>query len=300
MDKVAGGGFLITKTVDNTPHPSTVADPSTPVDEKAERDAERESRPVPLLVRMFLWFVLLLSLTLLFFYRLGLPVNEALGHYAALAMPKGSQRDPTVKQSPGHTAASQRPDRTLISNNPDELTQDERALLGKIKEHLATLLVERQASKASKQLEWEHQHAAAPLFRQELDALRPIISAAAQIDKAVIREFESKIGKDVTVRLTNGVANIRLQAISGENVCGAPISDKGVVAANSVMFKISSMDPIERSRWLGAASTPDRCSMKFLLYMEGGDYESAAAFAVNCGPLAEAFRAIAKNKQSAP
>jgi hypothetical protein len=301
MDKIASGGFLVVKPLDGAPRPSTVADPFTPTDEKAERAAALQARAVPLVIRMLLWLVLLFALTVLFFHRLGLPVDQALGHYAALVVPTR----PTPESAVAPRAGAAVPNVTVqqtppAPNNAAALTPDEQALLRKTKENLAELLVERQTAKAAESLDWELRQAAVPLLRQELDALRSIVTAVAQLDRAVVQEFEAKVGKDVAVRLKNGVANIRLQAISGDTVCGAPVSEDGAVATNSVVFRISSVDPIERSRWLGAATTPDRSAMKFLLYMEGGDYESAAAFALNCGPLAEAFRAIVKRKQTVP
>jgi serine/threonine-protein kinase len=301
MEKVAGGGFLVTKNTDNVPRPSTVADPLSQVDEQAEREAALRDRPVPLLVRALLWLVLVSGLAVLFLYRMGLPVGDIFAHYASAA--GGRQGAGETRTAPPAQTGPAPDSGRLQPPAPapvPQLTPDELAAIEKVREDLAALLVDRQPAKAHDRLEWELGQAASPLLRHELETLKPIIKASSEIDRNVIQEFESKIGKDVTVSLRNGTVRIRLQAIAGDNVCGALISEDGVVSTNLVVFRTTSMDPVERSKWLGAAPTPERGAMKYLLYMESGDYESAAAFASRCGPFAKAFGAIARRKQSAP
>ena len=48
--------------------------------------------------------------------------------------------------------------------------------------------------------------------------------------------------------------------MSGDIVNGAMISTiSGRTVTNAVLFKVSTLDPIERSRWLGPANTPAKC-----------------------------------------
>jgi serine/threonine-protein kinase len=302
MEKVAGSGFLVTKSADNVPRPSTVADPVSQVDEQAEREAALRDRPFPFLLRALLWLVLVSGLTVLFLYRLGLPVNDVFAHYASSAF--GGRQGPTetVAVTPASAIPAPNPGRGHPPTPAPEprLTPGEQVALDKAREDLAALLVARQPAKALDRLQWELGQAASAPVRQELDALKPIIKAASEIDRTVIQEFEGRIGKEVTVNLRNGAFRLRLQAIAGDNVCGSPIANDGTVSTNLVVFRTTSMDPVERSKWLGAAPTPERGAMKYLLYMESGDYESAAAFALRCGPFAQAFAAIARQKQSTP
>lgn len=302
MEKVAGGGFLITKGTDNIPRPSTVANPVSPVDEQAEREAALRDRPVPLVLRLLLWLVLLFGLAVLFLYRLGLPIGDVFAHYAGIGTAV-TQKPPARNAAVMPAIPAGPTDNGRRQPQPPavpQMTADEQTMLDKAKEDLAALLVDRQVTKAAERLEWELGQSASPLVRRELEALKPIIRAAAEIDRAVIQEFESRIGKEVTVVLKNGTARLKLQAIAGDNVCGAPVSEDGAVSTNLVVFRTSSMDPSERSKWLGAAPTPERGAMKYLLHMESGDYGSAATFATRCGPFSQAFGAIAKRKQTGP
>jgi hypothetical protein len=87
--------------------------------------------------------------------------------------------------------------------------------------------------------------------------------------------------------------------MAGDKASGIRITGGPPASSNTVTFRISGLDPIERSRWIGAASTPARSAMKCILYLDGGDYESASAFAANCGPLSDALKTLADQKRAA-
>ena len=61
-----------------------------------------------------------------------------------------------------------------------------------------------------------------------------------------------------------------------------------------ITFKISSLTPVERSRWLGNPSTAEEAAMKCILHMQAGDRASAKLFAASSGPLADAFTKLAE------
>jgi len=290
MDKVAAGGFLL--STPDTARQSTVADPAPAVNAAAVERAARTAEPFPLLVRGVLWLFLLLWLVFLFAHRLGLPVQ---------AVMFGSTPSTPVEPSPSPATAVTA---TVPPPTPVEplggatLSENETRTLMSLQQETAEMLATRQYGRIDARLKAEFQQARNDAYRERVRELGQIARAVADTDRVVAEEFLAKVGRDITVRLDNREENLILQAMSGDKVTGIRITGGAPATSNTVTFMIPHLDPIERSRWIGAASTPERATMKCLLYMGGGDYESAATFAANCGPLADALKAIAEKKRN--
>jgi hypothetical protein len=129
----------------------------------------------------------------------------------------------------------------------------------------------------------------------ELAAAKTFVTDLSQLNALIAAAFKSKIGQRVAVEIDNKRHTMVVRGVDGLEVKGELLVKGGdAERAEPVAFSVDTLDPIERSRWLGRADTPAKSAMKFILHLKGGDYASASEFAAQAGPLAEAFTARAK------
>jgi serine/threonine-protein kinase len=292
MERVAAGRFLLTGAPDGQ-RPSTVADPApTGNAEEAARMA-REAAPFSLLLRIAMWLVLAVWLVVLFAYRLGLPMHAIVTGPAPLVPPEPTRPANAV------VSPTEAPKTTAGTDGASARSDAEARQIVSLRQEAAELLAARQFGRADARIKAELLQDGTGSYRAQVEDLRRIVHAVADTDRTVAEGFLSKVGRDVTVRVGGREENLLLQAMAGDTVTGTRITGGPPASSNTVTFKLSSLDPIERSRWVGAASTPERAAMKCILYMNGGDYESASAFAANCGPLSDALKTLADQKRAA-
>jgi len=123
--------------------------------------------------------------------------------------------------------------------------------------------------------------------KTERDAMLKLgrfVQNISRVDSVIADNFVERIGAELV--LQHGDRSLRFvpKAVAGDQVSGKYLSPSG---ERVVTFKVSSLSPAERSRWLGEATTPERCAMQCILKMQAGDYATARVFATNAGPLAD-------------
>lgn len=303
LERVASGGILISRSAVPATRPSTIA-PEGGMPEEQDLSAEESSDPAPapatrvsLWVSIPAWILLVLFWMVLLLYRLDIPLHVAVTRRFENAHTSKHEEAPPGN---GASPAALVPDGPLPSPLTAEpaLTDAEKASLSAAKDEVAQQLLNGRWSKAMERAEWESQQTLSAPARAKAQELRTFVAAVTQIDIEVINGFMKKIGQDADVMSGGKTVRVRLQAMSGDTVRGVLAGD----TASPVIFTISSLDPLERSRWLGPADTPVKCAMKYLFYMQSGDFSSAMTFAQNSGPLSAAFQtaALAKTGNARP
>lgn len=189
---------------------------------------------------------------------------------------------PRVEPAPLSPAAG------ATSAPPPTVVREDR--LPKIREEVAELAIKGELAKAAALLDAELAKDDARDIAAELTATRQFVADLAQVNGLIASAFKSKIGQRVSLEMDNRRHLLTVRAVEGTEVKGELLVKAGdAERAEPVAFSVDTLDPIERSRWLGRADTPAKCAMKFLLHLKGGDYASASEFAAQAGPLAQAF-----------
>jgi hypothetical protein len=111
------------------------------------------------------------------------------------------------------------------------------------------------------------------------------------MDDLIASSFRSKIGQEVVIRHRGRELTFVPKAVAGRNVSGKMELRAGRQVAT---FKIGSLTPDERSRWLGTADTHAKAAMKCILLMQAGDHLAARIFAASSGPMADALMQLAE------
>jgi len=122
--------------------------------------------------------------------------------------------------------------------------------------------------------------------RREILALSSFVREVSRVDDLIAEAFVERIGSETTIRRGESSISFVPKAVAGRQVSGKYLGPEG---ERLLTFKISSLTPAERSRWLGKADTPERCAMQCILQMRAGDYVAARILAANAGPLADAL-----------
>jgi serine/threonine protein kinase len=122
----------------------------------------------------------------------------------------------------------------------------------------------------------------------QLDEIGKFIRDIARMPAIIEDAFRGKLGKEVVINFNRQSQKMIIRAIFSGSVNATLIGKSGAIT-DPITFSISKLPPAELNRWLGAADTPVKCAMKFILSMKAGDYESARTYASNCGPLTEFF-----------
>lgn len=130
---------------------------------------------------------------------------------------------------------------------------------------------------------------------KELQTMRRTVLEASRMKQLIRNGASSRVDQEVVLRIKGKLLPVTLRATAGDRINATVVDAAGAKpVTNSVTFNISDLEPAERGKLLGPANTPGRCTIKFLLNLQGRDFETARIFAENCGPLAEAFMAQAE------
>ena len=315
MKKVASGGMLLGRKGEDVT--STVGALKTKAGEaptQPKRHGRR--RRIPLLVQLPLWLLLGCWLSALAYYRLtktaARPVDEP--HAPAprqLETPKtsvavsrtvGPARH-VVHMPPAHPTLLKQleADRAAMLSMPkydppqtDAMTAEERELYARTCAETAGRLLAGELKTAHAVIDSALRKPSSQALAREFLRLKAFTDEATGTEGLVTRGLLGRVGQETTLHYKGEDRRVLLQAMSGDNVRGVLIETRPAgVVSNALLFTVSSLDPIERSRWIGPANSPARCVMKFLLYFDRGDFRTAVHFAENCGPFAEAFTEVA-------
>jgi serine/threonine protein kinase len=137
-------------------------------------------------------------------------------------------------------------------------------------------------------------------LRAQLDELHQFVLDVSQVKARVTSGLMAKVGEQITIEVKGKIFNIVPRAMATDKISAILVrEDNGVTQTNLVTFTVDQLDPIQQSRWIGAADTTGKSGMKCLLYMRGGDYASAKVFAEKCGILSDSLVALSDEKTAA-
>jgi hypothetical protein len=191
-------------------------------------------------------------------------------------------------------------DRTTSSSNPAPPPQKETnpivedntpsaVPLAQLKPEILKELLNGSPTKALKLLKDNYPDATSS---PEVAELNKILSSGNLNEKAVAAVFERSIGIKKSLFYKGHRRQIVVTGVKGTTISVDVYSQTGSSGkARPAKIKISQLDPIEQSRWLGDPETPNIAITKFILHMSSADYATALKLAEKCGPLAEACTA---------
>lgn len=156
------------------------------------------------------------------------------------------------------------------------------ARLQTLKADLAKALLEESFAQAKDRLAAEKQPDNSARFSTELKRLTDFVERVSQVNDVVAATLRARVGETVVLQ----GKSLTLLAVSGGNVTGSMKTETG---SRAVTLSISSLSPMDRGRWLGTASTPERSAMRCILHLKAKETSSARTCAEQAGPLAEAL-----------
>jgi len=313
MKKVASGGMLLGRRGEDVT--STVGAVKTRAGEApAEPKRRGKRRRVPMPVQLPLWLLLGCWLVVLAYYRLTKTATPAVPEPTSPAESGPQGRDapkppatPSRTVGPAHHVVHMPTHPALLKQleadraamlsmaryeppKTDEMTAEERELYARTCAESARRLMMAEPEAACEVVNGALRKPASQVLARALLRLKAFTDDVAGTEDLVTRGLLTRVGQETTLHYGGEDRRVLLQAMSGNKVRGVVIERRPTgVVSNALLFTVSSLDPIERSRWIGPADSPERCAMKFLLYFARGDYGTAMHFAENCGPFAEAF-----------
>ena len=283
LAKISSGGVLLEKpTTDNL---STVA-PATP---------QRRARPagaaptrattgarVPAGVHIVAWALVLTWWTLLSAYLLELP---PFGRQRDAVDPPGTAQG-TPLPAPAEREAS--PPRGRAETGDPARTAA--AQLGALADDVAAMLAAEDFTAARARVSGAEP---APAGSEEAE-IGALVAEISQMETALRSAFQDRVGQEVGIYHRDQNHTIVIRSVIEDEVRADLVSGTDTARqSRPIVFAISKLDPVELSRWLGKADSPARAAMKCILHMKAGDAASAAEFAGQCGPLADAFARLA-------
>ena len=334
LRKIQVGGMILGKQTSESI--STIAMPITQADadEAPDEDVpvmEDAGKPrVPILVRIVAWAGLAVWFLFLAHNRLalrvspgattGTPGDEVAAEpqparpYERPYVPPPTQITPPPRQlparpmpAPAHPSLTEQveADRQQLTdlqpqtapNRLHELRKEEHEALRAACRRAAVQVTNHQFLPAYETLGAAAASSTSRAYATEIERARSLVLATGRMNQTIAESIRNRIGKEVKIYVNGSRHRVMLHAMSGNTVNGSMVHEvNGRTVTNAVLFKISSLDPIERSRWVGPASTPEKCAMKYLLYLERGDHEMALQFAQNCGHFSETFAELAEQR----
>ncbi|MBL7076505.1 MAG: hypothetical protein ISS31_03440 [Kiritimatiellae bacterium] len=124
-------------------------------------------------------------------------------------------------------------------------------------------------------------------YPEELTELTDALKAVRDVNTTVADIIRGHIDEKVVIRVKNRPVTIIPRASAGDRVNAVVVPSRTNLPQRSATFKVTDLDPVERSRWIGEADTPRTCLMKLYLHLEADDRDGARAFAPSCGILSE-------------
>ena len=116
----------------------------------------------------------------------------------------------------------------------------------------------------------------------------------SNMDELIRAGARTRLEEELTLRVHGRAQALQLRAMAGDRLNALVITRTGFVTeTNDLHSTFADIHPSDLGTLLGAADTAGRCTIKFLLCLQGRDYPNARMFAENCGPLAEALGAQA-------
>jgi len=161
--------------------------------------------------------------------------------------------------------------------------------LPELKQEILKKLLNKKPGEALKLLKDNYPDSAAS---PEIAEINKIISSGNLNEKAVAAVFVRSIGIKKTILYNGRRRQIVVTGVKGTTVSADVYSQTGSSRTiRPAKFKISQLDPLEQSRWLGDPRNPNIAITKFLLHMSAADYATALKLAERCGPFADACSA---------
>ena len=170
---------------------------------------------------------------------------------------------------------------------------------GGYRTELARLLAAEDFTRAD---EWLRAARAEP--RPGLDAaavasLEEFVQDIRTAEDGIQEAFRQKLGADVDLNREGQTYTLRLKEMTNDTVRADLITGTGAERrARPIVLRVSELEPLERSRWLGEPDTPAAAALRCILHLQAGDYAAAAALAAKCGPLADGFAELAEERAS--
>lgn len=260
---------------------------------------------IPLWVRLPAWALLLTWLAFLAHHQIKAQHVPWLTEKLVGKLTAQKTTVQHIRQSPEATSARDEGRRSAVSVPLRETTparigreeekeqhtaNEEEQLLHAFKINVARCLIEEEFDKAVAIIEQELEYAHSRSFETEMDNMKQLVDDISDMNNLIASSFRANVGRKVVIHHNNQDRTIILRSIIGDKVSADLVSRVGTTTLTKpATFSLARLDPLERSRWLGNADTPDKCAMKFILHMRGGDYKTAREYASKCGLLSDVF-----------
>ena len=192
--------------------------------------------------------------------------------------------------TPGHSAPPL-PD-APPRGAPPGATPDPRVSLSQLKQTALRALLAQDSEAARyaiKQAQIGSEHA------EERAALLALLAPDNLTQAAVAKAFEMKVGQRADLMHGQRRHRIEIKSVSGQIVSADVfVGGESAGVKRPLTFKVSQLSPVEQSRWLGEATSPERALAKYVLHMSAGDFVRARGLGDKCGPFADACVAEAE------
>ncbi len=131
-------------------------------------------------------------------------------------------------------------------------------------------------------------------------SLREIRDAAAYLatlNTTLENAFRAHVGQASELNYAGSRVTIEIKSVDGGKVTADIVTGAGSAKSRRTStFPISRLDPAERARWLGPATSAKLAAAHYVLAMEAGDFTGAKAAAAKAGPLADALADAAEQR----
>jgi hypothetical protein len=129
----------------------------------------------------------------------------------------------------------------------------------------------------------------------QLRDIQQAILEASAIPKAIEREFQLRLGTEITINQHERPLPMVLRSVINGRVTAEIRTGRdprtGRPVRKTISFTLDQLNPMERSKWVPGRSAAAN-TMRCVLLMKAGDMDEACSVAPGCGPLSEVFEAL--------
>lgn len=129
--------------------------------------------------------------------------------------------------------------------------------------------------------------------KTELETLKKYVAEVSRLNSAVEAALVDNIGGELTLKVGGVSRKVTIRAMIGNNLNVEYLVNN---VPQTATVTVSGLDPAEKAKLLGKATSQSKNAMKFILFMKAKDYESAKEVVEKCGPLSDLFKSELESK----
>lgn len=124
-------------------------------------------------------------------------------------------------------------------------------------------------------------------FKAKLVELEGTLRELPEMDHLVMAGLTRAMGQEIFLLHNGKPRRLIVRAVSDNAMSAVAVRATGEVdEKHPITIKASALDPKDKLKWLGDASTASRAMMKCLLHRQSGNTDQAKDYAAKSGPLA--------------